>query len=509
MNQLKIGAILSYGSMFLGYFISILFTPYMLKMLGQSEFGLYTLVVSTISYLTLMSFGLGAAYIRNYSKYKVENELIKIDQLNGMFLFVFSCLGLLALVIGSYLSLKVNFIFGNNLSKMELETAKILMFILTLNISLTFPRTVFNVYIQANERFIFSKLLQIFNTVITPIMTILVLVMGFKSKGLASITLLMQIVTFLGSVIYCKKLLKMKIRFDNFDFKLMKNILLFSSFIFINMIIDQINWNVDKILLGRFWGTSMVAVYGIASQLNTYFLVFSTTISSVFVPRVNKMIAENKSNKELTELLTKIGRIQFMILMLILTGLYIFGKAFISMWAGNDYVDAYYILLILITPLIVPLIQNLGIEIQRAKNKHKFRSIVYLIIAVINISVSIPLSKAYGGIGAAIGTAGALIIGNCLIMNVYYHRNLGLNMKYFWKDILSFIPSLIIPISLGLFIHIKFDLNNIITFIIWGIIYTVVYIISIWFLGMNDSEKKLIIDPIKSIFNKYKEKIRS
>lgn len=499
MNQRKAGVFLSYVSMFLGYGISIIYTPYMLRKLGMSEYGLYTLVVSTISYLTLMSFGLGAAYIRNYSKYKVKNELIKIDQLNGMFLFVFSCLGILVLVIGSYLSFKVNFIFGNNLSKMELETAKILMFILTLNIALTFPRTVFNVYIQANERFIFSKLLQIFSTVITPIMTILVLVMGFKSKGLASVALLMQVVTFLGSVIYCKKLLEMKIRFDNFDFKLMKNILLFSSFIFINMIIDQINWNVDKILLGRFWGTSMVAVYGIASQLNTYFLVFSTTISSVFIPRVNKMIAENKSNKELTKLLTKIGRIQFMILMLILTGLYIFGKAFISMWAGNDYVDAYYILLILITPLIVPLIQNLGIEIQRAKNKHKFRSIVYLIIAIINISVSIPLSKAYGGIGAATGTAGALIVGNCLIMNIYYHKNLGLNMKYFWKNILSFIPSLVIPIMVGIFINTKIDLNNIINFIISGFVYVVVYLISIFFMGMNQSEKNLIINPIKKL----------
>ena len=504
-SQLKAGALISYSSMFLGYFISILFTPYKLRMLGQSEFGLYTLVISTISYLTLMSFGLGSAYIRNYSKYKVKNELIKIDQLNGMFLFVFSLLGLIALIVGSYLSLKVNLIFGNNLSTNELETAKILMFILTINISLTLPRTVFNVYIQANERFIFSKLLQMFNTVATPLMTILVLVIGFKSKGLASITLLMQIITFLGSIIYCKKSLKMKIRFDNFNFKLMKEILFFSSFIFLNMIIDQVNWNVDKFLLGRFWGTSMVAIYGIAAQLNIYFLSISTTISSVFVPKINKIVAKGNSDKELTKLFTRIGRIQFMILALVLTGLYIFGKSFIKMWAGEEYINAYYILLILITPATIPLIQNIGIEIQRAKNKHKFRSLLYFVIAIINVCVSIPLTKLYGGIGAAIGTAGALIVGNCLIINIYYHRNLGLDMKHFWKSIISFIPSLIIPISLGVFIHNNFNLNNIITFLICGIVYVGVYVISIWFFGMNESEKSLIIKPTRSIINKFKE----
>jgi O-antigen/teichoic acid export membrane protein len=506
MNQLKAGALLSYMTMFLGFGISIIYTPYMLRKLGMSEYGLYTLVISTISYLTLMSFGLGAAYIRNYSKYKLKNELIKIDELNGMFLSVFAFLGIIALAVGSFLSTKVGFIFGDALSLKELETAKILMFILTLNISLTFPRTVFNVYIQANERFIFSKLLQIFNTVVTPLMTVFILVIGFKSKGIASITLYLQIITFLWSIIYCKRSLKMKIKFNNFDFKLMKEILFFSSFIFMNMIINQINWNVDKLLLGRFWGTSMVAVYGIAAQLNVYFLSVSTVISNVFVPRVNKIVAKGNSDKELTDLFTRIGRVQFIIMSLMLSGLYIFGKAFIGMWAGEEYIDAYYILMILITPLIVPLIQNIGIEIQRAKNMHKFRAIVYFIIAIINVGVSIPLSKSYGGVGAAIGTAGALIIGNIFIMNIYYHKRLGLNMKYFWKEIFSMTKALIIPILLGVHINVYYDLNNVFNFIILGLLYVTVHIVSMWFLGMNKSEKELIVNPIRSILKKCKVK---
>lgn len=503
MNQLKLGALCGYINMIIGYAISLAYTPYMLRKMGQSEYGLYTLVISTISYLSLLSFGFGASYIRIYSNYKAEKKEEKIPELNGMYLTVFFILGMIALLTGCYLASKVELIFGSKLTENELITSKILMIILSLNIGLTFPRSVFNVYIQVKEKFLYLKLLQMFNLIFTPLMTIAVLVMGYKSKGLASVTLFSQVLTFIFSVIYCKRSLKMKISFKNFELKLMKEILIFSSFIFINMIINQINWNVDKFILGRFWGTSKVAVYGVAAQLNIYFISISTTISSMFVPRVNRLVASGNNDEDLLKLFIKIGRIQFILLTLVLTGIYIFGKAFIEMWAGEDYIKAYYILLILITGGLVPSTQNIGIEIQRAKNKHKFRSVIYLLIAMVNLGVSIPLIKLYGGIGAAIGTAGALIIGNVMIMNIYYHTVIGLNMKKFWKEIFSLLKALILPLLLGAYINLTFDLNNIYNFVLFGLLYVIVFSVSMWFLGMNKDEKKIIGEPLKKLISGF------
>ena len=85
----------------------------------------------------------------------------------------------------------------------------------------------------------------------------------------------------------------MQFSFSHFDFPLMKEMTLFSSFIFINMIADQINWNIDKFILGRFYGTIIVAIYGLVAQINSYYLSLSTAISNVFIPRVNKMVAMN------------------------------------------------------------------------------------------------------------------------------------------------------------------------------------------------------------------------
>ena len=88
--------------------------------------------------------------------------------------------------------------------------------------------------------------------------------------------------------------------------------------------------------------------------------------------------------------------------------------------------------------ITTPLIQNVGIEIQRAKNMHQFRSWLYLFMAAGNILINIPLVQNYGGFGAAIGTSLSYLIGNGLIMNIYYHQKIGLNMLYFWKELSIF-----------------------------------------------------------------------
>lgn len=180
-----------------------------------------------------------------------------------------------------------------------------------------------------------------------------------------------------------------------------------------------------------------------------------------------------------------------------LSGFIFFGRPFIGIWAGENYYEAYPIALILMISITTPLIQNVGIEIQRAKNMHQFRSWTYLFMAVGNLIVTIPLVKRYGGFGAAIGTSLSYVIGNGLLMNLYYHYKIGLNMKYFWKEIASFIPAFIIPLIYGVGTNYFIDLYNISNLLIFGLMYVVIYAISLWNFGMNKYEKTLI----RSTFN--------
>ncbi len=504
INQLKAGAALSYISMGLGYVVSIIYTPIMLRLLGQSEYGLYNLVASVIAYLGILNFGFGSAYMRYYSRYKVKEYKDNIAKLNGMFLIIFSVIGIVAVLAGITLIFNIETIFGSKLTNQEILTARFLMAIMVVNLAISFPSIVFTSHITANEQFIFQKLLQIIKTMVNPFMVLPVLLLGYGSVGMVIATTVVNITIEITNLLFCIKKLNMKFKFHGFDFSLMREMTVFSSYIFINMIVDQINWNLDKFILGRFCGTISVAVYGLAAQLNTYYMSLSSTISGVFIPRVHKMIAKANDDRELTFLFTRVGRVQFILLSIISTGIIFFGKPFINMWAGSDYNESYPIVLLLILPVTIPLIQNIGVEITRAKNMHQFRSWVYLFIAIINVILTVPLARVYGGVGAAIGTGISLIVGNGLLMNWYYHTRVGLDIKYFWKNILSFIPSLILPIIIGIVMNLYRDLFSITSFLLCGIIYVIVFLISIWFFGLNQYEKDLIGKPIVKVLKKLK-----
>lgn len=263
------------------------------------------------------------------------------------------------------------------------------------------------------------------------------------------------------------------------------------------------NWNVDRFIIGRFHGAVPVAIYGVAALLNAQYLSFSTAISSVLKPRVNTMVASGQSNGSLSDLFVRVGRIQYLILGLVLSGYIFFGRRFIEFWAGEDYGEAYVIALLLLVAVTPDLIQNLGIEIQRAKNMQRFRTWVYLVVAAVNIAISIPLTQSYGAVGAAVATAIALLIGNGVVMNWYYHARVGIDIRGFWRQIGLLSRGLIPAVLCGglvTFVVASTELP-VLGLLAFGVIYILVYAVGMWFIAMNDYERRLFASPFRRFFD--------
>lgn len=482
--------------------INLIYTPVMIRILGQSEYGLYTLVGSVVSYLSLFSLGFSGAYLRFYSRYATRNDKVGVARLNGMFLVLFMVMSITALVCGMILSCFTESIFGSNLTSAELQKAEILMRFLVVNIALTFPSSVMDSIISSQEQFLFQRIVTLAGIICNPFICLPLLLCGYGSVAVVAVTTFITFTKLFVNSWYCIKKLHIKFDFSHFNLSLLKEMSGFSFFLFLNMIIDQINWSVDKFILGRVSGTTAVAVYGVGAQINSLYLGFSSSISSVFSPRVNRIAACNSKSMcaDFTELFIKVGRIQSLILLLIVSGFVIFGEYFITdIYTTEEYKDAYAVALLLIIPATIPLIQNIGIEIQRAVNKHNVRSVIYIIMAVVNTIVSIPLATAFGPIGCAMGTAGSLLIANGLIMNVYYHKAIGIDIIAFWKSIISLCKGMVIPVLVGYLIMRYITFDSIISFVFCILIYTCIYAISMWLLGMNSYEKDLIRKPLEKI----------
>ena len=507
LSQIKTGIVLSYVQMIIEYAVSFAYTPIMLSILGRSEYGNYNYIASVVGYLSLFSCGFGSAYIRFFARTAVKggDREKNIANLNGMFMLIFLTMGILALITGLVMSLFSNRIFGGQLSSDELKTAHTLMIIMIINLFISFPASVFNSYIITQEKFIFQKLLATLQTLLKPVVILPLLYMGFHSIGLSVGTLIISVLIFLINASFCIFKCKMRFEFKNLDFALIKEVAVFSSFLLISMVVDQINWNVDKFVLGKMSGTVAVAVYSVAATLNSYYKSISEYISNVFVPRVNRMIANNEHNGALLHLIIKLGRIQFFVLSLIATGFIFFGKAFINLWIGSAYADSYYITLFLMIPVTIPEIQKICIEVLKAKNLHKFRSVLYMFIAIANVFISIWLCKLYGAIGCAAGTAITVLIGNGIIINIYYYKKAEIDIPKFWTSILVQIKGIILPVIFGIVLTNVFEITSWLHFILVGMLYVVVYACSVWLFAMNDEEKKLIngiVAPAVGIFRR-------
>lgn len=491
-SQRKMGAILSYVSIVVNTLIQLLYTPFLVKSLGQSEYGLYSLVASIIGYLTIMDLGFGNAIVVYTSKYREQGKINEEKKLHGMFNFVFKMMGIFACILGIIIYLNVEKIFGTNMSILEIKKMKIMMLILSFNLLLTFYFAIYSSIISSYERFVFQKVISILQSLLKPLLMIPLLFLGYKSITLCIIITIVNLLTLLSNYIYCKKKLNTQAKFLGFDKKIFKTIICYSIWIFIGIIVDKVNWSVDNFILGAVSGTIAVSIYSLASTMNQLFCNLSTAISGVLLPKMSKLVAKKASDEELTKEFIKVGRIQYLIVFLMCSGMVLIGKEFFNVWVGKGFEDAYYISLLLIIPVCIPLIQNLGISIMQAKNLHKFRSILLFGISIINIVITIPLAKTYGGLGAAFGTGFSLLIGNGLIINIYYYKKVGINVLKFWKEILIMTIPNIIPLFLIIVFMKLTSFKGINNIIVYGGIYTILYCITAYFISMNEYEKSII-----------------
>ena len=503
ISQLKAGVVLNYVVIILNTVVGLLYTPYMLRMMGQSEYGLYSLVASVIAYLTVLDLGFGNAIVRYTAKFRAEKKTEEQYEMFGMFLLLYLVIGIIAFGIGLGLYFNVGTLFGDTMTAVELDRARIMMLLLVANLAFTFPMSIWGSIIQAYEDFVFQKSLNIFRIILNTAVMICLLHFGYKAVAMVVVQTIFNVLTLVVNFIYCRRKLNIHIyfRFKHFHWGFLKEVAIYSFWIFLNAIMDRVYWSTGQFVLGAIVGTAAVAVFAIAIQLEGMYMQFSTAISSVFLPKVTAMVATNRSRKEISDLFIRTGRIQYIVLAYILSGFIIFGRQFIELWAGAGYTDAYIISLLFFIPLTVPLIQNLGITILQARNEMKFRSVLYIIIALVSLAMQIVLTRYFGGIGCAMGVSGALVVGQILIMNVYYRRRQDLDIKTFWKEIskMSIIPIVLIFSSMLVIRHF-FALDSWGKLILGIAAFSLVYIPLFFRFSMTDDERNLFISMFHKIF---------
>lgn len=494
VNQRKTGAVLGYVLLFIKNGIALLFLPFMLRMLGQEEYGLYQLVGSLSAYLSVLDLGLSSTVTRYVAKYRTHGDRVGQERFVSLVFIIYAVLAVLVIVAGMGLYRFLPALFQRALTTKELAKARTMFLLLVASASVTVLTNGFRGVCTAYERFVFLRLQDIAQILLRVVVLVILLSRGYGAVAIVVTDLVLNVLFAGLRIIYTSVRLRLHFSLQSAEWTLFSEVIGFAVFIFLNTIINQIYWKTGNIILGVLTNTALVAVYSIGVQVSAIYLTFSTAISSVLLPQTVTAVENHASGSDLTDLMIRMGRIQLLILGLILTGFVSFGQEFILLWVGSGYEAAFSVAFIVLVPLTIPLVQNVGIAILQAKNKHQFRSLAYLVCALLNVVISIVLVPTVGITGAAWGTAIGLTLGNIIVINIYYHRVIGLEIPRFFIELSQgILPILLLMLAVGAGINRLWGANSWLNLLAKITAFALLYAVGMWTVGMNTYEKRLIL----------------
>ena len=440
MTEIKAGAILNYTSMFIRLGVGFLLSPFILECLGKSEFGVYSIAGSIISWLALCDFGLSASTTKFVCEYQARGDREGEAHYLGNIAALFAVIGSVVLVSGLCIYPFLNQIFPKFTAE-EMQLCRILYLMSLFNTAIMFPARSLGGITTARQKYKVPGVVGLLFSVLTIASTVAVLLLGYKSIVLCAASITWGVIGLLWNVYYSFVTLKARMTWNGWDFPLCKSMFAFSFWMFLDQLIGIFNWGCGNAIIGMTQGASQVAVYSYGLALMHYYFTASNCISGLFLPRVVSMVNGNVDKEILTDLWIKVARVHVIILGLLLSGLLIFGRQFLHLWIGRtlgeETVLSWWVAVLLISTITVPLVQCLGWQILQACNAIKFRVKILVFIAGVNLLLGYFLSLYYGAIGLAAGTAVSFIMGQWVFMNLLYRYKIGLNVIRFFRETLA------------------------------------------------------------------------
>lgn len=493
-KNIKGGAILTYITQFLSIAISFVYVPIMLGKLGQSEYGLYAIVQSLISYLQMSEMGIGTTATRYNAKYIADGDKEGQRTINGMFFKIYIGIAAVCALLGMVLYFFLDKIYYDY-SAGSVALIKKLFIIAIINLVIVLFSHIFNAIIVAYEKFIFLKLITLVQTILGPVGMLTVLYLGAGSVGMLWVTTGLSLLFGLTQAIYCIKKFGIRFSLKAHDSTLFKKIFSFTLFVFLNTLANQLILNSDKIIISVIMTEVAVAVYAIVVQFHTYSYNFSNVLSGFYLPKYTKAITQaGKFTEELFDDLIRTGRLQVIVAGLIFGGFLAIGDPFILLWVGPEYSEAYWLTVIVLITEMFGAAQSMFNALMHAMNLHKMRAILTLVGAIIKVILTVAMTMWMGLLGCAIAFTVSWF-SRMVIYNVYYKRRVGIDVKRFWLKMCGiFIPLLLTIGALyaGTFFALKLlPATNYKIILLYVVVYCILYLGALWLFVLNKYEKSV------------------
>lgn len=501
MNSRNKGIALSYINTALNMVCGLFLSSYLLRMLGDTEYGIYQTISSFVNYLVLFEFGTGTVMTRNLSVCKGKNaSKLETDKNVSTIWIITNILAFAILTVSVIFYFSIGGIYSNSLTPSQIAHGKNMFVFMVVYLITSFYTQTVNGAILACEKYTFSSAMSIVRIVIrTALLTVLIIF--FKNAIIiAIIDSALSALIALYSYYYCKKDCKITFSFKHFDSQIFKAMLPLCLAIFLQVIVNQANNNVDKFLIGIILTPEKVALYGVGMYIYSIFSSLTTIPISMYAPQIIKNVSNGLRGKELTNTLIQPSRLIVLIGGSVMFGFIAAGKQFISIVYGKNYIEAWLVAVVIMVPMFINMANGILINVLDALGKRLYRSNILMFTTIANILLTILWIKKHGIVGAALATAICTFIGQVIIMNIYYKKKIGIPVLYmFVKSFKGILIYQIIGAVAGYFTG-QLIQNIYLSFIASIFVFLLVSLLGFLFLGINSFEKQKILEIKKRVF---------
>jgi len=492
MSQLKRGALLSYLNIFLTNIIGLVMTPFIIKSLGNPEYGLYTLIGALVAQISVLNLGLNNTVIRFVANYRAKGDKEAEKNFLASIMLIYGLISSLVILMGVLGYVNFEYVFKESLSAKEIGRAKSMFIILIFNLAITLPGGTFEAICNGYERFVFPRAVNILKY-----LSRAVLIAAFLGHFPSAFTLIwidtaLYLVVILITMYFVIRILKVKFVLYKWDKKLLFDIFSYSIWIFLFAITYRLQWNSGQTILGMTNDTTTVAIFGVGVLLGGYYGAFAGAINTLLLPKATRLSVHADNPETYTQAMIKVGRMNVFLLFFILGGFYLFGQAFISLWIGNTYQPAWTIALLIMLVMTLPLVQGFGNSILEAKRKNRFKSILSLATLSVGIMFGFFLSKEYGLDGMTYPLVTAVFM-NSIAMLLYYRKVFGLQITLFLKQVFfKQVIAVISMVAIGKYVIRYMHMDTWPTLASAMVSFGIIYLMIGYFLLLKKDERSLI-----------------
>lgn len=501
MGKLKSGAIISYIYLFIESISSIILTPFLVNYLGDSEYGIYGLAATLSSYILLLDLGVGNALVRYFAKYRVNNEPENERKLMGVSIIFYAIASFIAMLVLAVTVILSPYIFAKGLTVHEISRAKLMFWVVGVTAVVTLLESPFKRIIMAYEKFVLSKLISMTKVCLRFTLVILVLIDGGMGVSVLAVNLVLTVLGALFEMWYVFTKLKVIPKFSGIEKPFYREIFSYSSIVVLQMIATQIDAMVGQVSISIFIpaASAFLAIYSVGINLTHYFQSIGGAVNSLLMPSAVKAVERKNDSNQMLNLMVKITRIQLILLGLIYVVFLINGQAFIRLWVGESKELAFVVSAVIMFPQLLFLSQSIGSHLLWALNKHKIQAMLQFAVSIVNICVTVILVNVINPVvGAAIGSAVAMLLGNVVVCAYIYKKEIGISIiAYYRGQFKGILPCLLLTALLGYLFTTFVPLGESwISFIIRCAFAVLVYIVSMLIIGLNKDEKRMIFNKI-------------